>query len=67
MAKQRNTGKTRKAHVKQATPGEIRERKRQEAEERQALRDKRTDKDQLAFLDSRGYAAKRERARLQGD
>ena len=63
MARQQKS-KIVKAHVKQATLREIKERKRQEAEERQDLRNHRTDKEQLAFLDSRGYIATRERDRL---
>ena len=47
-------------------PSRIEER-RKEAKERQALRDKRTDEDQIAVLDARlgdGKGAKKERTRL---
>ena len=40
------------------------ERKREEAKERQAIRDAMTDEEQLARLDAKGYVAKKERARL---
>lgn len=42
-----------------------REQKRADAEERQAARAKRSDFEQLERLDRLGWAAKRERARLQ--
>jgi len=44
-----------------------REKRRKEAEERAALRAKRTDAEQLARLDSLGWKATKERKRLAGD
>ena len=43
----------------------LKKEKRQKAENRKEQRSKRTDKEQLALLDSKGYKAERERARLE--
>jgi len=66
MAKRqkKDIGKVKKAHIKQPSRNEIRTQKAQAAKERQALRDKRTNKEQLALLNSKGWKAEKERDRL---
>lgn len=61
--KQKMTRPERCAHRK-ANNERRRQERREEAEERQATRDKRSNKQQIAWLDERGFAATRERERL---
>jgi hypothetical protein len=52
-----------KYHLKRESHGQ-RSRRRERAKEREQTRAQRSDLRQLALLDERGFAAKRERARL---
>ena len=52
-------------HGKKATRNVLKNEKAQAAEDRKKLRAKRTDKEQLALLDSKGYKAERKRERLE--
>ena len=62
--KQQNIGKIKKAHIKQLTKKELKQQKSEAARERQDVRDKRSNKEQLVLLDSKGWKAEKERNRL---
>jgi len=51
-------------HYSHTIADKHKEKKHQEADERQKLRKQRSSKQQLTKLDTGGYAAKKERARL---